>query len=166
MNECMNENGRSDPIGARIPSLVHRRRRVKYGNTRGIHACGAPLLAAASRRPGHNRQAIGLDLRADEIAQARMFASEDPQRSRFEQADLLHDAGWETKAERVLDGRSRALAPVSGEPSCWRFRCSPCRCCSTCYMRTVTGSPEAADGVAETQRIAIQHLRCRRGFRP
>src|SRR5262249_55519496 len=65
--------------------------------------CGGGLIACSIASLGHNT--LGLDLRSDEVALARLFSSEEHLPGRFEQADLLQDADWEARAEAILGGR-------------------------------------------------------------
>jgi 2-polyprenyl-3-methyl-5-hydroxy-6-metoxy-1,4-benzoquinol methylase len=65
-------------------------------------ACGGGLISSTVAAAGH--RVLGLDLDADEIRLAELFAREADYPARFRRTDLLADRDWERDAEKILEG--------------------------------------------------------------
>ena len=65
-------------------------------------ACGGGIITCAMASLGH--RVLGLDLSADEIRLARLFAQESKLNGIFQQCDLLKE-GWEKSVEETLGGK-------------------------------------------------------------
>lgn len=66
-------------------------------------ACGGGLITCSMASLGH--RVVGVDLSAEEIRMARLFAGEQKLDGLFVQADVPADADWEKRVEAALGGR-------------------------------------------------------------
>lgn len=66
-------------------------------------ACGGGLIACALATDGH--RVLGIDLNAEEIRVAQLFAGERRLDGMFLRADLEKDAAWEARVDTALAGK-------------------------------------------------------------
>lgn len=66
-------------------------------------ACGGGIITCAMAAIGH--RALGVDLNAQEIRMAKLFASEQKLDGMFIATDVLKDTAWQTQVEQILGGR-------------------------------------------------------------
>lgn len=96
------------PLNAkRLASLLKKVQAMCFAENRPLRildiACGGGLITCAMASLGH--RALGLDLSAQEIHLAKMFAAEEKMDGMFLQMDVLGNPHWEKTAEETLGGK-------------------------------------------------------------